>query len=71
VRLTGIIAIAAVSAPLPAGCGSDYSKKPWIAYDRKCERLGFKRGLLNIPNAASNWRAMRRHEGARRRRNQT
>jgi hypothetical protein len=43
-RLTGIIAVAAISVPLLASCGSDYSKKPWMAYDRKCELLGFKRG---------------------------
>ncbi len=30
------------SAPLLASCGSDYSKKAWMAYDRKCGQLGFK-----------------------------
>jgi hypothetical protein len=42
-RLIGIIAVAAVSAPLLASC-SDYSKKPWMAHDQQCEQLGFKRG---------------------------
>jgi hypothetical protein len=42
--MTGIIAVATVSAPLLASCGLDYSKKPWMAYDRTCEQLGFKRG---------------------------
>jgi hypothetical protein len=43
-RLVGIIAVAAVSAPLLASCGLDYSEKPWAAYDQRCEQLGFKRG---------------------------
>jgi hypothetical protein len=44
IRLGNITAIAAVSAPLLAGCfGSDDSKK-LSAQDRKCEQLGFKRG---------------------------
>jgi hypothetical protein len=68
--LTNIFAVPAVSAPLLGGCfGPDDSKKPWMAHSQKCEQLGFKRalsgGLQNIPNAASNWRATRRHEGAR------
>jgi hypothetical protein len=42
-RLASITAIAAVSAPLLASCLDD-SKKPWMAFDRKCEQLGFKRG---------------------------
>jgi hypothetical protein len=33
VRLTSIIAAAAILAPLLASCGADYSKKPWMAYD--------------------------------------
>jgi hypothetical protein len=44
-RLIGIIAVAAVSAPLLASCsGSDSSEKPWMAHDQKCGQLGFKRG---------------------------
>jgi hypothetical protein len=43
-RLIGIIAVAAVSAPLLASCNSEYSKKPWMAHNQKCEQLGFKRG---------------------------
>jgi hypothetical protein len=44
-RLIGIIAVLAVSAPLLVSCsGSDYSEIPWIAHDQKCEQLGFKRG---------------------------
>ena len=42
-RLIGIIAVAAVSAPLLVSCNSEHSKKPWMAYDRRCEQLGFKR----------------------------
>jgi hypothetical protein len=42
-RLIGIIAVAAVSAPLLASCsGSDYSKE--LAHDQECEQRGFKRG---------------------------
>jgi hypothetical protein len=45
VQSASIAAIAAASASLLAGCfGPDDSKKPWIAHDRKCEQLGFKRG---------------------------
>jgi hypothetical protein len=44
-RPIGIIAVAAVSAPLLASCfGSDYSKEPWMAHDRQCEQLGFALG---------------------------
>jgi hypothetical protein len=44
-RLTGIIAVAIVSAPLLRSClGSDDFKKPWMVNDHKCEQLGFKRG---------------------------
>jgi hypothetical protein len=43
-RPIGIIAIAAVSAPLLASCSSDYSKEPWMAHNQKCEQLGFARG---------------------------
>jgi hypothetical protein len=44
-RLTSIVAVAAVSAPLLGGCfGPDNSKKPWMAHSQKCEQLGFKRG---------------------------
>jgi hypothetical protein len=44
-RLIGIIAVAAVSAPPLASCsGSDYPKEPWMAYDQECEQLGFARG---------------------------
>jgi hypothetical protein len=42
-RLIGIIA-AAVSAPLLTSCNSKYSEEPWMAYNQKCEQLGFKRG---------------------------
>jgi hypothetical protein len=41
--LIGIIAVAAVSAPLLASC-SDYSKKSWMVHGQQCEQLGFKRG---------------------------
>jgi hypothetical protein len=44
-RLTSIVAVAAVSAPLLGGCfGPDNSKKPRMAHCQKCEQLGFKRG---------------------------
>jgi hypothetical protein len=44
-RPIGIIAVAAVSAPLLASCsGSDYSQEPWMAHNQKCEQLGFTRG---------------------------
>jgi hypothetical protein len=44
-RLIGIIAVAAVSAPLLASCsGLDHSKEPWMAYEQECEQQGFKRG---------------------------
>jgi hypothetical protein len=44
-RLTSVVAVAAVSAPLLGGCfGPDDSKKPWMAHSQKCEQLGFKRG---------------------------
>jgi hypothetical protein len=43
VRLIGIIAVAVVSTPLTS-CSSEHSKKPWMAYDRRCEQLGLKRG---------------------------
>jgi len=40
-----IAVIAAVTAPLIAGClGPDDSKNPWMAHDHKCEQLGFQRG---------------------------
>jgi hypothetical protein len=40
VRLIGIVAVAAASAPLLASCsGSDYSKTPWMAHDQQCEKL--------------------------------
>jgi len=43
-RLIGIIAAAAVSAPLLTSCTSEYSEEPWMAYNQKCEQLGFRRG---------------------------
>jgi hypothetical protein len=43
-RLIGIIAAAAVSAPLLTSCTSEYSEEPWMAYNQKCEQLGVKRG---------------------------
>jgi hypothetical protein len=50
-RLTGIIAVAIISAPLLRGCmSSDYSKKPWMAHDQKCEHLGLKRGTPEHTN---------------------
>jgi hypothetical protein len=50
-RLTGIIAIAVVSAPLLRTCvGPDDSKKPWMVHDQKCEQLGFKRGTPEHTN---------------------
>jgi hypothetical protein len=50
-RLTSIIALAAVSTPLLAGClGQDYSKKPWMVHDQKCEQSGFKRGTPEHAN---------------------
>jgi hypothetical protein len=50
-RLISIAAIAAVSAPLLAGCfGPEDSKKPWMAHDRKCEQLGFKQGTPELIN---------------------
>jgi hypothetical protein len=50
-RLTSIIAVAAVSTPLLAGCfGQEDSKKPWMVHDQKCEQLGFKRGTPEHAN---------------------
>jgi hypothetical protein len=50
-RLTGIIAVAIVSAPLLRSCiRSDDSKKPWMAHDQKCEQLGFRRGTPEHTN---------------------
>jgi hypothetical protein len=50
-RLTVIIAVAIVSAPLLRSClGSDDSKKPWMVHDQKCEQLGFKRGTPEHTN---------------------
>ena len=50
-RLTGIIAVAIVSAPLLRSCpGSDDSTKPWMVHDQKCEQLGFKRGTPEHTN---------------------
>jgi hypothetical protein len=43
-RLIGLIAVAAVSAPLLGSCNSEHSKKPWMAYDRRCEQLGVLSG---------------------------
>jgi hypothetical protein len=43
-RLGNITAIAAVSAPLLAGCLGSDDFKEFSANDRKCERLGFQRG---------------------------
>jgi hypothetical protein len=43
-RLIGVIAAAAVSAPLLMSCNSEDSEEPWMAYNQKCEQLGFKRG---------------------------
>jgi hypothetical protein len=44
-RLTAILVVAVVSAPLLKIClGSDDCNKPWMARDQKCEQLGFKRG---------------------------
>jgi hypothetical protein len=46
-RVTGIIAVAIVSAPMFRSClGPDDFKKPWMVHDRKCEQLGCKRGTL-------------------------
>jgi hypothetical protein len=46
-----IIALAAVSIPLLAGCfGQDDSKKPWMVHDQKCEQLGFRRGTPEHAN---------------------
>jgi hypothetical protein len=51
VRLSSIVALAAVSTPLLAGClGLDDSKKPWMVHDQKCEQLGFKRGTQEHAN---------------------
>jgi hypothetical protein len=50
-RLTSIIAVAAVSTPLLVGCfGQEDSKKPWMVHDQKCEQLGFKRGTPEHAN---------------------
>jgi hypothetical protein len=50
-RLIGIVSVAAVSAPLLAACfGPDNPKNPWMAHDRKCEQLGFKRGTTEHIN---------------------
>ena len=50
-RLTGILVVAIVSAPMLRSClGSDDFKKPWMVHDRKCEQLGFKRGSLEHTN---------------------
>ncbi len=47
-RVTGIIAVAIVSAPMFRSClGPDDFKKPWMVHDRKCEQLGCKRGTLD------------------------
>jgi hypothetical protein len=39
-----IIAVAVVLAPLLTSCSSEYSEEPWMAYNQRCEQLGFKRG---------------------------
>jgi len=50
-RLSCLIAIAAVSAALLTGCfTADDSRKPLAAHDRKCEQLGFKRGTPEYTN---------------------
>ena len=65
-RLNGIIAVAAASAPLLASCsGSDYSKTPWMAHDQQCEKLGFKRGMGGDQGGCFRGRARSRHRGAR------
>jgi hypothetical protein len=48
-RLTGIVAVVAVSAPLLASCGSDYSKKPGVITTLRGCCGGVLEAVINNP----------------------